>query len=84
MTMTAVEKLSIATPGDEWDLKAIEGLAKELIDELGDLDGQVSYELGMLVTDPDIEEEVSKKLYDLRAAHWKKLGKTPPELTLSI
>jgi hypothetical protein len=82
--MTAIEKLNAAVPGTEWTLEAIEKLAKELIGEMGDLTSSASYNLVMLVIDPDIEEDVSNKLYDLRQEYWTKLGKTPPKLGLSI
>jgi hypothetical protein len=77
---TAENKLARALPGPGWTLPKLTELAKELIDELGDLTGYEFYKLMQLPVDGEVSIALPEVLVGIRNAYWSKQGKTPPDL----
>lgn len=77
---TASKKLENAVPGPGWTLPKLTELAKELIVELGDLEGYEIYKLMQLSGDAETSLALPEVLVGIRNAYWAKKGETPPDL----
>lgn len=78
-TISAKHKLDGATLSDAWTTQKVLGLAKELIDELGDLSGKTSYCL-LKITPPKHHKTVISGLNKIRKDYWEARGEAPPAL----
>jgi hypothetical protein len=78
--MKAFEKLQDAAPGPEWTTDKIVELARDIIEEVGDLTDGAIYGLTMLAMHHDGQSsEVNDRLLTIREEHWRGEGKPVPQ-----
>ena len=83
--MKASEKLNKAYPDKEWTTENILELARNLLAEVGDLNGDAMYRLSMLAMESvEQGDEVRVALNKLRTGFWQAQGKESPETDTAL